>query len=118
MTSLRLRRAFTLIEAMVVVVIIGVLAVLAIVAYRKWVQSSRMAEANDMLANIRTAEESFRAENGGYLSVSKSLGPGDLYPAATPGAFKTAWGGACGTCVASWSSLAVQPAGALYFGYA
>src|SRR5258708_39680807 len=103
----RLGRAFTLIEAMIVVVIVGVLAPLATVAYRKWVQGSRLAEAQDLVASIRTAEESFRAENGGYLNVSKALGPGNDYPAATPGSFKTGWGAACSTCVTptSWQAL-------------
>src|SRR5260370_27371670 len=112
-------RAFTLIEAMVVVVVIGVLSVLAIVAYRRWVQSSRLSEAQDMVANIRTAEENFRAENGGYLKVSTDLGVPHDYPASTPGPFKTGWGAACTTCVSAtgWQALAVQPNGPVYFGY-
>ena len=74
------------------------------------------------MSNIRSAEEAFRAENGvTYLPVSKGLGPGFDYPAATPGAFKTAWGASCSLtqCVAanSWQQLAVQPSAPVAYGY-
>jgi type IV pilus assembly protein PilA len=105
---------------MTVVAIIGVLAVLAIVGYRRWVRTSYMAEAQDMLQNIRAAEETFKSEAGGYLNASSTLDLNYTYPAATPGAFKSAWGGACGSCAntASWSQLAVEPKGPVAYGYA
>jgi type IV pilus assembly protein PilA len=112
MRTVRRQRAFTLIEMMIVVVLVGVLAVVAGVSYRKWVRSSHMGEAEDMLGNIRMAEESFRSENGGYLATESTLST--LYPAATPtGAFKTAWG----TNPGAWASLNVAPNAPLYFGY-
>jgi prepilin-type N-terminal cleavage/methylation domain-containing protein len=113
-------RGFTLIEVMTVVVIVGVLALLAVVAYKRWVRTSYMAEAQDMLQNIRGAEEAFRSETSAYLNVSSTLDVGYTYPAKTPGAFKSSWGGACGTCVAStsWAALAVEPKGPVAFGYA
>jgi Tfp pilus assembly protein PilE len=106
-----------LIEAMIVVAIVGILAVLAIVAYRRWIFTAYMAEAHDMLSNIRSAEESFRAENGTYLNVSGGLGLNYTYPAAVPGAFKTSWGGACGNCAVSWSTLNVESKAPVAFGY-
>jgi prepilin-type N-terminal cleavage/methylation domain-containing protein len=120
MSRVRRARAFTLIEMMITVVIVGVLAVVATVGYRLWVRTSYMAEAQDMVANIRAAEESFKAENGGYLNVSTAFDPPNMYPATTPGRFKTAWGGDCTACTQtnSWSLLAVQPSGPVIFGYA
>jgi prepilin-type N-terminal cleavage/methylation domain-containing protein len=118
---LRLRsRGFTLIEVMTVVAIIGVLSLLAVVAYKRWVRTSYMAEAQDMLQNIRAAEEAFKAETGGYLNVSTGLDVPNTYPATHPGAFKSSWGGACGGCVSntSWAMLAVEPKGPVAFGYA
>ncbi len=110
-------RGFTLIELMFVVVIVTVLALVALVGYHRWVMSSALAEAHDMIANIRTAEENFYAENGAYLDVTGSIGAGTTYPAQHPGAFKTAWGGPCSWCVKQWDALTISPSGPLLFGY-
>jgi type IV pilus assembly protein PilA len=117
----RLRsRGFTLIEAMIVVAIIGILAMLAIVGYRKWIRSAYVSEAQDMVSNIRTAEEAFASENGTYLDVSGCLGAGCTYPLQHPSNSKTAWGGACGWCKTpsiGWNGLTVTSSGPVVFGY-
>jgi Tfp pilus assembly protein PilE len=104
---------------MVVVVIIAVLAVLANLAYRRWVKSANIAEAQAMVANIRTLEQAFYGENGGYLDVSNGLGPPDDYPQATPNATTTMWGSPCTTCTKtnSWQSLGVTSNTSVIFGY-
>ena len=103
-------------ELMIVVAIVGVLAVIAGVAYRKIVSSSRVAEATHMVQGIRAAQERYKAETNSYANISSSIT--QLYPAATPGTFKTAWGAACTLCATSWNTLAVKPDGPLEFGYA
>ncbi|HEX8795368.1 MAG TPA: prepilin-type N-terminal cleavage/methylation domain-containing protein [Polyangiaceae bacterium] len=112
-------RGFTLIEAMIVAVIVSILAVLAIVAYRRWAYSSWVAEAQNMVANIRNSEEAFYAENGTYLNVSGSRTV--YYPAQNPGKFKTDWNvpGGCSNCSLhnGWETLNVHPDGPVAFGY-
>ena len=111
----RRSRAFTLIEVMFVVLIVGVLALIATVGYRKWVLASYMGEAHAMLGNIRVAEEAFRAENTGYLNVSADLTTSSLYPTITPVGNKvTAWGNNPG----QWAALNVNPNAPVRFGYA
>lgn len=100
-----------------VVTIVGILALLATAGYRRWVHAAYLSEAQDMVANIRAAEESFRSENGGYLSISQGLGPSYDYPRHPPGAFKTAWGATCDTCTTQWSALNVQPTAPVAYGY-
>jgi len=76
-------RAFTLIELLAVVAMIGVLAALAVVGYRRYLYSSKSAEAKAIIGHIHTAEASYRAETLGYLSCSSSLTA--WYPAAPNG---------------------------------
>jgi prepilin-type N-terminal cleavage/methylation domain-containing protein len=119
MPRVRAVRAFTLIEAMIVVLIVGIIALLATVGYRKWVLGAHVAEANDMLASIRTAEESFLAENGSYINVSKALEPPNMYPQPSPvGTITTQWGGPCNSCTGSWTNINVAPNAPVLFGYA
>jgi Tfp pilus assembly protein PilE len=113
------RVAFTLIEAMIVTVIVGIIAVLATVGYRKWVIQSHEAEAQDVVSNIRQAEEAFKAENGAYVTISAGLEPPNMYPQASPvGSVTTQWGGPCGTCTGAWTTLNVAPSAPVVFGYA
>jgi prepilin-type N-terminal cleavage/methylation domain-containing protein len=116
----RSRRGFTLIEAMVVTIIVTLLAVMAMLAYRRWVHTAYLTEAQDMVKSIRAAQESFRAENGGYVNVSKGLGVGFDYPLLTPGQSKTAWGGSCSGCnnpTSGWGALNVSSTAPVVFGY-
>jgi type IV pilus assembly protein PilA len=63
-------RAYTLVELMAVVSIIGILAAIAVFGTRKYIRASKTAEATSMIANIRAAEESYRDEMFRYNGIS------------------------------------------------
>ena len=117
-------RGFTLIEMMVVVIIVSVLALLAIVGYRRLILSSNVSEANNMVQNIRVAQESYHSETQVYANVTNGgiYTTSAWYPNTSPnGKTLTAWGATCGSsCNAGydWSVLPVHVDGPLRFGYA
>src|SRR5690606_8311590 len=82
-------RAFTLVELMVVVAIVGVLATIGITLFRKHVDSSRSIEAINMIQSIRAAHERWRAETQRYLRVSTSLT--SYYPRNSPTQERVPW---------------------------
>lgn len=112
------QQGFTLIELMTVVVVVGILAVLAILGYRKYTATARTAEAKQITAGIRAAQEAYKTERGVYAAVSNN--DNSFYPAANPGKFVTQWGGKCTNCVdlEAWKRLAVEPGEPVMFGYA
>jgi prepilin-type N-terminal cleavage/methylation domain-containing protein len=113
-------RGFTLIELLIAVAIVGVLSTLALVGYRKVITRARLGEATSMVTAIASAQERYRGEFGSYLNVSTTLGhkgnAGTLCPSPTA-LTKKAWTPASCTGGASWTALAVQNSGAMYYGY-
>jgi type IV pilus assembly protein PilA len=72
-TKLHTRRGgFTLIELMIVVAIIGILAAIAIPNFLRFQLKAKSSEGKTNIAAIRTAEESFFAEYGSYVSADPS----------------------------------------------
>jgi prepilin-type N-terminal cleavage/methylation domain-containing protein len=109
-------RGLTLVEVLVVVVLIGILATIATVVYRHYVTTMKTAEAAQNIGGIAASQQAYKAEMGSYINVSGQLD--HLYPAATPGMFKTEWGGPCNTCLRPWTALAFKPTAPVTFGYA
>jgi type IV pilus assembly protein PilA len=114
------RRAFTLVEVAIVVVIVGVLAVIGVAGYRRYMATARVAEATNMTGDIRAAQEAYKTERGVYAAISNDTS--SFYPADNPGKFATAWGKDCTNCKGGdpngWKKLTVHPSGPLVFGYA
>ncbi len=112
-------RGVTLVEVMVVTAIIGVMAALASVGYGRWVRTAKMAEATNMIAAIKNAQENYFSQTGNYLDVSKSVLPGDLFPLQTPLPKKVPWPDTpCSWCNADWQRLAIKATEPVGFSYA
>lgn len=106
-------------ELMAVVAIVGVLATLATYSVRKYVYSSKTSEAIEMIANIKSAQETYKDETLSYLNVSPDLSSASsFYPNnPSPGRQKMNFAGT-GTGQAAWQQLGVQSAGPVLFVYA
>jgi type IV pilus assembly protein PilA len=111
----RRQRAFTLVELLVVVAMIGVLAALAIVGYRRYLNASKSGEAKEIIGQIHVAEASYKAETLAYMSCSSSLT--SWYP-ASPNGKKHAWINPGHADVSSWRMLNVTQDSPTYFGFA
>lgn len=63
-----MRRGFTLIEMIIVIIIIGIIATLGLTQYAEVVERARAAEAMMILGGIRTLQEAYKLEHGTYAS--------------------------------------------------
>ena len=72
-----MKRAFTLIELMIVIIIIAILAVVAIVQYNLAIERSRAAEAIDILGSMRKVCAAIYARDGNVIKCTpKALNVG------------------------------------------
>jgi type IV pilus assembly protein PilA len=109
---------FTLVEVSLTVVIIGILAAVALVGFVRYRRRARMAEATNLVTAIKAEQQAYKSERGVFATVSNDVD--SFYPAASPGAFKTEWGGPCSNCVDAngWEKLPVKPPEPVMYGYA
>ncbi|MBJ20768.1 MAG: prepilin-type N-terminal cleavage/methylation domain-containing protein [bacterium] len=101
------RSAFTLIELMIVVAIIGILSAIAIPMFISHQLRAKSTEAKTNLSAIRVVEEANFSETGLYVAA---VAEPSLIPGSTPVSFDAAG--------SDYASLGWAPEGRVYFSYA
>lgn len=110
-------RGYTLVELLAVVTITGILSVLAVAGFRRHMQASRGSEALSVIQAIRSAQESYMAENHGYLDVSTDSEGKNWYPQTTPSTTRHAFARQAHPDSPRWRQLAPSVNGTVMFGY-
>lgn len=102
-------RAFTLIELMIVVAILGVLAAVAIPSYLSYIRRGYVNEAVAGIAAVKAAEEQ-------YFSINRCYIEADASPADIPSNTSVAWDAAA---INGWRAqeLATRPDARVRFQY-
>jgi type IV pilus assembly protein PilA len=111
MKKLHVRKGgFTLIELMIVVAIIGILAAIAIPNFLRFQLKAKTSEGKTNIAAIRTAEQSYYSEFGGYVSSQGDSGRSGAPSGAVKGVFD-------GTTALGFDTIGWSPEGQVYFVY-
>ena len=69
-----MKKGFTLLELLIVIIIIGVLAVIALTQYRNLSERARLGEAKSVIGAIRTAERIYHEDHSVFASDPVDLG--------------------------------------------
>lgn len=104
---LRTQKAFTLIELMIVVAIIGILSAIAIPNFARYQSKSRQAEAKIALASIYGGEKAFYAEYSGYISDHSSIG---YVPEGFKRYYSVGWSAVGTVTITGFTRTTTQPA--------
>jgi type IV pilus assembly protein PilE len=94
------KKGFTLLELIIVIIIIGVLATLGFSQYTKMIEKGRAAEARAILGSLRTMQAAYYLENGIYTAAITELGGAEPTACTNSHYFSYACA-ATGTCTAT-----------------
>ena len=68
-----MKRGFTLVELLIVIIIIGILVTMAMPQYQKMVNRARWAEAMQLAGAIKTAETLYYAEYNDFTAAAANI---------------------------------------------
>jgi len=103
-----MRKGFTLVELIIVVIIVGILAAIGLTQYNKVVEKSRASEARMILGTLRSAQVAENHESGTYKDVA---GLGVDAPTSCPSShyFSYSCATATGACTATRCTTGGKP---------
>ncbi|MFA5411312.1 MAG: prepilin-type N-terminal cleavage/methylation domain-containing protein [Candidatus Omnitrophota bacterium] len=102
-----MKKGFTLLELVVVIVIIGVLATLGLVQYTQVVEKGKRVEAKSVLGMLRMLEIAYSQEKGGSTYATLGTGTNQINTGVPTASCDTAYhfqyscSGTTGTCTAT-----------------
>ena len=65
-----MKKGFTLLELLIVIIVIGILATIAIPQYLATIERGQMGKARHAMGLLAQAEKMYRTENASYLAVA------------------------------------------------
>ena len=65
-----MKKGFTLVELVIVIVIVGILSIVAVPIYRGYTRKAMGTEAKSLLGSIQTAQKVYYAENSTFKAVA------------------------------------------------
>ena len=95
-----MKKGFTLVELIMVVIIVGILASIGLTQYNKVVEKGRATESRMMLGTLRGAEVAAKNETGSYVTVD-SLGVDAPSACVSTHYFSYSCDATSGTCTAT-----------------
>ena len=69
-----MKKGFTLLELIIVIIVIGILATLGFTQYTRVVEQARMAEGKNLLGQLRLAQAAYNLEYSAFTSTIANLG--------------------------------------------
>jgi len=96
-----MRKGFTLVEIVIVIIIVGILAAIGLIQYNRVIEKERGVEARVILGNLKSAEIANFHELGVYATVANLSLSAPVSCAQTTHYFSYTCDAGTGTCTAN-----------------